>query len=146
MVRPGQPTLKVLIVEDEIFLALDLEFQLLELGLDVVGMADHAKRALELARMHAPDLALVDLNLKDGLTGPQIAQRLTNDHHGLAVFVTGSPDQIPLDYAGAVGAVTKPYEPISLGQVIDFAKAYIQRGAGDPLPIPPAQMRLGVIR
>ncbi len=115
---------------------------MLELGLDVVRMADHAKRALELARMHAPDLALVDLNLKDGLTGPQIAQRLTNDHHVLVVFVTGSPDQIPLDYAGAVGAVTKPCEPDSLGQVIDFAKAYIQRGAGGPLPIPPAQMRL----
>lgn len=142
MVRSGQPTLKVLIVEDEVFLALDLEFQLLELGLDVVGMADHAKRALELARMHAPDLALVDLNLKDGLTGPHIAQRLANDHHVLVVFVTGSPDQIPLDYAGAIGAVTKPCEPISLGQVIDFASAYIHRGAGGALPTAPTQMKL----
>jgi len=132
----------VLIVEDEIFLALDLEFQLLELGLVVVGMADHTTGALALAQMHTPDLAFVDLNLKDGLTGPQIAHRLANDHHISVVFMTGNPEQIPPDFAGAIGAVAKPYEPDTLGQVVDFATAYIQRGPGEPLPTPPTRMRL----
>ncbi|MRX37409.1 response regulator [Aminobacter sp. MDW-2] len=142
MVQFSQPTLKVLIVEDEIFLALDLEFQLIELGMVVVGMADHAERALELARLHTPDLALVDLNLKDGLTGPQIALRLANHHHVLVVFMTATPELIPQDFAGAIGALTKPYEPQTLIRVIDFANAYIHRGAGGALPTAPTQMKL----
>jgi hypothetical protein len=58
------------------------------------------------------------------------------------VFMPGSPEQLPPDFAGAIGAVTKPYGPDTLGQVVDFVKAYIQRGAGDPLPPLPARMRL----
>lgn len=65
----------------------------------------------EVAEGQRPDLALVDLNLHDGLTGPQIASDLSCGKSVVVVFVTGSPDQIPLDYAGAIGAITKPWFP-----------------------------------
>lgn len=95
--------LKVLIVEDEVFLAMDLEWHLTSLGHEVVGTASDAKEALALAGATAPDLAMVDLNLRDGLSGPKIATRLARDHAALAVFVTGSPEQSPAIMPGQWG-------------------------------------------
>jgi CheY-like chemotaxis protein len=112
--------LKILIVEDEILLAMDLEWQLTTLGQEVVGIAPDAKQALDVASTTSPDLVLVDLNLRDGLTGPRIASKLAHDHAALVVFVTGSPEHIPADYAGALGAIIKPYDARTLEQLINF--------------------------
>ena len=117
--RPDEATdrpLKILIVEDEPLLAMDLEAQLLQMGHTVTGMASDARSAFELAD--------VDLNLRDGLTGPQIASELSRGKDTLVVFVTGSPDQIPPDYAGAVGAITKPWSPEALEQVVSLVRTY----------------------
>jgi DNA-binding response OmpR family regulator len=115
--RTGEP-LKVLIVEDEPLLAMDLEAQLSQMGHTVIGIAPDAEAAFGLADGARPDLALVDLNLSDGLTGPQIASELSRDKSMTVLFVTGSPDQIPSDYAGAVGAITKPWSLKALEQVV----------------------------
>jgi DNA-binding NarL/FixJ family response regulator len=66
----------VLIVEDEALVALELEELLLDEGFEVVGSAANAAQAIDLGRRHRPDLALLDLNLADGLTGPRIAKTL----------------------------------------------------------------------
>lgn len=123
--------LKVLIVEDEPLLAMDLEAQLREMGHTVIGMASDAEAALRLAERQPPDLALVDLNLHDGLTGPQIAAELSRDKSMIVVFVTGSPDQIPPDYAGAIGAITKPWSPEALEQAVLPVRSH-QRHSIDP--------------
>lgn len=124
--------LKVLIVEDEPLLAMDLEAQLLAMGHTVVGMAPDAEAAFGLAERKRPDLALVDLNLRDGLTGPQIASVLSRDKDMIVVFVTGSPHQIPPDYAGAAGAITKPWSPEALEQVMSLVRAHGRGRAGLP--------------
>ena len=64
--------MRVLIVEDEALVALELEELLLDEGFEVVGSAANAAQAIDLGRRHRPDLALLDLNLADGLTGPRI--------------------------------------------------------------------------
>jgi CheY-like chemotaxis protein len=122
--------LKVMIVEDEMFLAMDLEAHLTTLGQKVVGTASDAKEAFDLADAAAPDLALVDLNLRDGLTGPQIASELARNRAALVVFVTGSPEQIPADYAGAVGAITKPWDSKTLEQLVIFVRSHLSTPRG----------------
>lgn len=114
---------KILIVEDEPLLAMDLEAQLSQMGHTVVGMAPDAEAAFGLAERARPDLALVDLNLRDGLTGPQIASQLSRDREMVVVFVTGSPEQIPPDYAGAACAIIKPWSPEALEQVMSLVRA-----------------------
>lgn len=123
--------LEVLIVEDEPLLAMDLEAQVSEMGHTVIGTAPDAESAFGLAGRKRPDLALVDLNLRDGLTGPQIASELSRDRGMIVVFVTGSPDQIPPDYAGAVGAITKPWTTEALEQVMALVGAH-RRGTSLP--------------
>lgn len=100
--------MRLLIVEDEPFIATDLEMIVTGQGHEVVGVADSLLEALEQAGSGFAQAALVDINLRDGFTGVEIARRLTSQ--GVRVgFVTGNLDQIPLDFAGANGAVEKPF-------------------------------------
>jgi len=134
--------LKVLIVEDELLPAMDLESVLEHLGHNVVGIASHAAQALAIANKEAPDLALVDVNLDDGATGPQIATALVKLNHVSVVFVTANPEQIPPDYAGAIGAIAKPWIPKTIDQLIAFVRQYRKGARRSILAPPPAALSL----
>lgn len=134
--------LKVLIVEDEVLLAMDLESTLEHLGHNVVGIASHAAQALAIANKKAPDLALVDVNLDDGATGPQIASSLVKLNQVSVVFVTGNPEQIPPDYVGAIGAIVKPWTPKTIEQLIAFVQDYREGGRSS---IGPATAGRGIL-
>lgn len=95
-----------LIVEDEIFVALDLERILIDAGYAVKAIAADKLGALDAAQDCS--FALVDINLRDGATGPELARRLTEDFGLKVVFVTANPGQIAHP-SGAVGYVRKPF-------------------------------------
>lgn len=98
---------KALIVEDEIFVALDLERILADRGYDVVGIAADRAEAME----HAGEcsIAFVDVNLRDGRTGPDIGRTLLEDHQVSVVFVTANPEQLGSMAQRAVTCVQKPF-------------------------------------
>ena len=95
-----------LIVEDEIFVALDLERILMDAGYSVAAIAADRSEALE-AAPHC-SFAFVDINLRDGPTGPDIARRIAQDFGVKVVFVTANPTQIH-DCGDALGYVRKPF-------------------------------------
>jgi Response regulator of the LytR/AlgR family len=107
--------MKILIVEDQPIIAMDLELIIEEAGHEVIGLASDRNEALSLA--HLADAAFVDCRLRDGGTGPETA-RILADRHGLAVFhVTGSREMVPEEDMGSVmGVIDKPY---SLGSIIE---------------------------
>lgn len=100
-----------LIVEDEIFVALDLERILTDAGYEVCAIAPDAETALQAAPQC--DFALVDVNLRDGCTGPTIAQKLANEHGVKVVFVTANPSQIGAPAFG-LGYVRKPFSEAAI--------------------------------
>lgn len=110
----GQPLQKTvpdpvrfLVVEDEPLIGLDLVTLLEEAGYAVAGPAPTLAAALAQADGFRPQAALVDVNLDDGPTGPEIARRLVAVHGARCVFLTGNPE---LAEAGAVeGLIRKPY-------------------------------------
>ena len=55
---------KILVVEDESIIALNLKFNLLDAGFQVAGVAKSADEAVALARRHEPDLVLMDVQLQ----------------------------------------------------------------------------------
>ena len=71
--------LKILIVEDEVILAVELECVLEEMGHRVVGHAVGSRDAVELVARETPDLALIDLQLLDGPTGADTARIMARD-------------------------------------------------------------------
>jgi CheY-like chemotaxis protein len=112
--------MKVLIVEDELLIALDLESIVLELGHEVIGPARSFPEAIELAR--EAEVALVDVQLADGRTGPSIAERLANGYGVTVVFMTGNPEMVR-DSRNAVGVVSKPHWPAKVSEALDYAAA-----------------------
>lgn len=119
------PVLRVMIVEDQAILAMELELVLGDAGCDVVGYAMDRPSAFTIADRERPDLALVDVNLLDGLTGPQIAHRLVKEYGTAVVFLTANPEQIPDGFAGALGAVSKPFDEQTIRGVVEFARHFI---------------------
>lgn len=135
----GRRDIKVLVVEDQPILAMELELMLTDFGCDVVGLAMDRPGALMLAERHRPQLALVDVNLLDGLTGPHVALELVERHGVAVVFMTANPEQIPEGFSGALGVVCKPFDETTLREVVDFARRF--RSSGD-ISRPPRRLRL----
>lgn len=112
---------KVLIVEDEIFVALEIE-QIVEDAGFVVG-AIAADRQAALAGAEDCDIALVDLNLRDGPTGPQIGMELAARHGIRVIYVTANPAQIGEASVAALGVITKPFRAQSITATLQLAAA-----------------------
>lgn len=110
---------RVLIVEDELFIALDLEATVKAMGFDVAGLASGKDQALELAS--AADIAFVDVNLSDGPTGPEIGRRLVEEYGITVVFMTGNPEAVAGRLQGALGVVTKPAMPSAVERSLKHA-------------------------
>ena len=96
---------RVMIVDDNAFYAEALRDLLERERHEVVGIEDRASGALALAQRDKPDLALVDVNLRDGSTGPELGQRLAEAGVGV-VFVSGAADLEPVR-ARRVGEVLR---------------------------------------
>jgi CheY-like chemotaxis protein len=101
--------LEVLIVEDEVLLATELEFLLTEAGCTPVGLAMSSDEAVAMANELRPDLALVDVHLRDGPTGVEVVRKIHDDCGGVALFMTANVKRLPDDFAGACGVIGKPY-------------------------------------
>ena len=102
--------LRVLIVEDEALLAMDMEFSLTQSGFDVVGIADTEREAVLLVDQQRPDLILMDITLRDG-DGLAVARAIA-DRKAKIVFVSASSDPATLAAAEALrplGFIRKPY-------------------------------------
>lgn len=131
------PRAKILIVEDEFVVAANLEAILEERGHEPVGIAPDLETALRLAD-EGPDLALVDINLRDGETGPVIAARL-RERNVAVLFVTANPRMLDEAGAAAIGVLTKPCDEDLVLAAVEYA---LSARNGIPLPAPPAGLTL----
>jgi DNA-binding response OmpR family regulator len=112
-------TKKVLIVEDEIFVALEIEQIVEDTGFDVSAIA--ADREAALACAETCDIALVDLNLRDGPTGPMIGMELASRYGIRVIYVTANPSQIGAASVAALGVITKPFRAQSISAALQLA-------------------------
>jgi len=110
--------MRILIVEDEPFIAMDIEAAIEAAGHEVAGMVDTKAGALLAGQAGALDGALIDIRLKDGFTGPQIAEAFRDFDIPFA-FVTGNAEQLPADRMGAVQVVPKPFTQAEISQALD---------------------------
>lgn len=110
---------KVLIVEDEIFVALEIEQIVEDAGFTVGAIA--ADRDAALAAANDCDIALVDLNLRDGPTGPGIGMELASQYGVRVIYVTANPAQIGTAAEAALGVITKPFRAHSIAETLQLA-------------------------
>ena len=105
-------SLRVLVIEDEPLVALDLIAILEEAGAEIVGTAATAEAAIEAVRTLRPDAALLDGNLQ-GSSVEAVAETLTS-HELPFVFVTGYGREHLPDGFRHVPVISKPFEPSHL--------------------------------
>jgi diguanylate cyclase (GGDEF)-like protein len=117
-------TKRILIVEDERIVAMDVRGALIELGYEIVGIAASCADALAKAEEFRPDLVLMDVRL-DGATDGIATAALLRERYGVAiVYLTANADPTTLGRALADapgGFLTKPFSPATLHATIEVA-------------------------
>jgi CheY-like chemotaxis protein len=79
---------RILIVEDEVIVSKEVFQRLQALGYEPVGRAASCGQALEMARMHRPDLVLMDIRLKGEMDGIAAAQEIRRRFRTPVIFLT----------------------------------------------------------
>jgi CheY-like chemotaxis protein len=128
--EPGERT--VLVVDDDPAMLLLCRANLIESGLRVTE-ASSGSEALESVRLDRPDLILLDI-MMPGVSGWHVAAQLLGDHATEdipIIFLTalsGTKQQLRAFELGAVGYVTKPFDPAALGPTVVSVLDQIERG------------------
>ncbi len=130
---------RILIVEDEALVAMELRFVLEDLGHEVVGIAADSETALTLARETDIDLALVDIHLSDGPTGVTIGRELAVDHKVAVLFMTANPGMVRNGVAGAIGVLSKPTDERIVQDAVSYA---LDIRSGEARNMAPPQLQL----
>jgi signal transduction histidine kinase len=115
---------RIMIVEDERILALDLAETLGELGYTVAGMASRGDEAIELARRSDPQLILMDVQLDGDVDGIATAATIRGERDVPVVFLTAHADDDTLQRATSSDAsayLVKPFKAPDLRCVIEIA-------------------------
>ena len=109
--------LRVAIIEDDVFIRLDLATHLRAAGHTVVGTADNATSAVLLADRERPDLVLMDIRLVGDGDGIQAATEIWQRFAIRSLFVSANLDPASRAKAAAanpVGFLEKPFTPKGL--------------------------------
>lgn len=118
--------LKILIVEDELIIAEDLQEILEDLGYEVCGIAISYREALALIEEKSPDLALLDIQLKGGKDGIELAQEINERFHLPFIMLTSHADQHTINRVKEVSPyayLVKPYNEKEILAGIELAMA-----------------------
>lgn len=117
---------RVLVVEDEPFIAADLAQQLGELGHVVVGVCHRAEEAMHQLGTTNVDLVLLDIRLGKGMDGVELAERINARFQVPFLYITSHADEETLDRVQRTrpaGFVLKPFDENELRMRIKLAMA-----------------------
>lgn len=120
----GATSRDVLIVEDEFFVALDLETTLQAAGFDVVGVANNAEDAVRLAETHKPFVIVMDVRLAGERDGIEAAIEIFERFGIRSVFASAHHDAGTMaraSRANAAGWLAKPYSSEALLAAVEAA-------------------------
>lgn len=108
---------RILVVEDEFLIAIDLADLLAEFGYEVCAIVRTADEALAAATRFSPDMVLTDVHLAQGSSGLDAAKRIREKLGIPSFFISGSIDCAMMEEAresAPLGFVSKPFEPRAL--------------------------------
>ncbi|WP_371158116.1 response regulator [Jannaschia sp. 2305UL9-9] len=110
-------SLDVLIVEDEVLIAMDLEIQIEEAGHSVVGMAVDVDSCQAAARTARPDVVLMDLRLRGGDCGEDAARWLREELDVPCIFLSGNIDEARVARLNSLSPVAIIGKPLLSGRL-----------------------------
>lgn len=130
--------LRILIVEDEAVLVMQLEMLVEDAGHVVVASAFSAAEAIALAAETRPDVAFVDLQLRGRSSGLDVARAIRDLEDVTVVFVTANASAIPDDFEGAAAVIAKPFSGTTMQHCLPYLEECVRR------PPPILDLPLGI--
>jgi DNA-directed RNA polymerase specialized sigma24 family protein/CheY-like chemotaxis protein len=119
----------VLIIEDETFIAMDLESLVKNLGHNVIGVARTHADAIALAKTKKPGLILADIQLADGSSGLDAVNELLKGFEVPVVFITAYPERfLTGERPEPAFLISKPFQPAMVSAVASQA-LFFQRNS-----------------
>ena len=115
---------KILIVEDEILVATDIEESIESLGYVVQNSVDTGLKAIEEVERSLPDLVLMDINLKNEMSGIEAARIISQKHDVPIIYLTANADITTINKAKVAlpyGYIIKPFSDKDLQTNIEIA-------------------------
>lgn len=115
---------KILVVEDENIVALEIKKRLQKLGYIVPGVASTGEDAISKAEGIRPDLVLMDIMLKGEIDGIHAAGEIRKRFNIPVVYLTAYSDEETLQRAKLTepyGYILKPFEEDDLRTTIEIA-------------------------
>jgi DNA-binding LytR/AlgR family response regulator len=139
---------KIMIVEDETIVALDLSMRLQKEGYEVVGIAASSDDAVALFKEQQPDLVLMDINIKGKKDGIETAKELKKIQEVPLIFLTAFSQSEYINRAKAVNPsayLVKPFNNDSLHTSIQIAihNFAVLSKSTDPQPVADAKEESG---
>ena len=148
---------RVLVVEDEYILAINLQESLESLGYTVLDMADSAEAAIEKATQLLPNLILMDIRLRGDMDGIHAAEQIWHRLQIPIIYVTGHSDHSTVERAtltSPFGYILKPIKEQELYVAIQTALnryareqflSSVLRGMGDGVIVVDTELRIKYI-
>lgn len=115
---------KILVVEDEVIIAMSLQRRLASMGYDVVGICHNAEEGIKMARKYRPDLILMDIMMPGKLDGITGAQTIKAELDIPVIFLTAFAEDQVIDKAKQIephGYLVKPIQDRELKAVVEIA-------------------------
>ncbi len=124
----------VLIIEDETFIAMDLESLVKNLGHNVIGVARTHTDAVAMASKKKPGLILADIQLADGSSGLDAVNELLKIFEVPVVFITAYPERfLTGERPEPAFLISKPFQPAMVSAVASQA-LFFQRNSRSKTP------------
>lgn len=115
---------RILVVDDERVVSLDIQAALKRLGYSVAGAAVTGEQSVDMAGKLRPDLVLMDVKLQGEMDGIEAAERISRLFDVPVIFLTAYSDEDTLARAkmsGPFGFLLKPFEERDLHSAIEVA-------------------------
>ncbi|HZR72746.1 response regulator [Bradyrhizobium sp.] len=130
---PSNNNDRILIVEDDLLVASEMEATLCDAGFEIVGIATTGNEALQLARTESPILAVMDIRIAGDRDGVDTALELFRSQGLRCIFASAHSDhdsRLRAQPAAPLGWLQKPYTMASLTEMVRAAVSELRGQPG----------------
>jgi CheY-like chemotaxis protein/DNA-directed RNA polymerase specialized sigma24 family protein len=126
-----------LIIEDETFIAMELEALIESLGHRVIGVASTHAEAIALTKKKKPGLILSDIQLADGSSGLDAVNELLRSFEVPVIFITAYPERfLTGERPEPAFLIAKPFQPAAVSAVASQALFFERNARRRERPVP----------
>jgi two-component SAPR family response regulator len=113
----------VFILEDEVIISIFIKKFLEKRGFDVLGTSTNGNQAVDTISDKKPDFVIIDVTLKGGINGIEVANKINEIYNPKIIFITGLDERALDSVKGDYSYLRKPFENKDLLKILQESTA-----------------------